>query len=251
MTRAGFLHTVPVLADRFDALVGAQAPDVERIHIADAWMLETAIRAGVTDAVRSRVAAHLTHLAETGADAVLVTCSSIGEAAEEAARALSIPVVRVDQAMATDAVARATAAAFTRPGAPVVAVLATNTATLGPTTRLIERAASEAGSELVVSAAVVEGAVAARNDGRPEEHDRLIADAVSAAARDASVIVLAQASMAAAAERASVPIPVLTSPAGGVQALLAALTPPGPVAPSDSRANGMVPLGPGGQNGEP
>jgi hypothetical protein len=223
MTRAGFLHTVPALAERFDTLVGEQAPGVERIHVADAWMLQTAIREGVTVAVRNRVAGHLRHLAETGADAILVTCSSIGEAAEEAAQALRIPVIRVDQAMATDAVARATASGDGGARVPVVAVLATNTATLGPTSRLIERAARQAGRDVVVSAAVVGGAVAARDAGRPDEHDRLIADAVSAAADEASVIVLAQASMAAAAGRAAVRIPVLTSPAGGVQALLAAL----------------------------
>jgi hypothetical protein len=152
--------------------------------------------------------------------------------------------------MATDAVARATASGdrgVTRVAR--IAVLATNTATLGPTSRLIERAAGEAGRDVAVSATVVEGAVAARDAGRPQEHDRLIAEAVSAAAADASVIVLAQASMAAAADRASVRVPVLTSPAGGVRALLAALAPLGPVTASASRANGMAAPVPGGQNG--
>ncbi len=250
VTRAGFLHSVPALAERFDAMVGAamvgaDAPALERIHVVDSWMLQTAIREGVTEAVRTRVAGHLRHLADAGAEAVLVTCSSIGEAAEEAAGSLRIPVVRVDNAMAVDAVARAT------DDVPRVVVLATNTATLGPTTRLIERAAREAQRSLAVSAHVVDGAVAARDAGCPDEHDRLIAEAVAEAAEHASVIVLAQASMAAAAEHAAVAVPVLTSPAGGVAALLAALTPPGPAGAPDSRANRASLPGPGGPKENP
>jgi aspartate/glutamate racemase len=215
----------------------ASAPGLEREHVVDAWMLETAIREGVTTAVEARVASHLRHLAASGADAVLVTCSSIGEAAEAAAATLDIPVVRVDAAMAAEAVRLAGA------GAPHIAVLATNTATLGPTTRLLEREVAAQGSSATVAATVVEGAAAARASGDQQTHDRLIAEAVRAS--DAAVIVLAQASMAAAAERAGVSVPVLTSPAGGVARLLATLTPSGPAASAD-RANRSTTPGPGG-----
>lgn len=252
MPTAGLLHTVPALAATFDGML-ASVPGLEREHVVDAWMLETAIREGVTPEVEARVASHLRHLAESGADAVLVTCSSIGEAAEAAATTLGIPVVRVDATMAAEAVrlagdggaAGAAGADGTgsASGAPHIAVLATNTATLGPTTRLLEREVAAQGSSATVAATVVEGAAAARAAGDQGTHDRLIAEAVRAA--DASVIVLAQASMAAAAEGAGVTVPVLTSPAGGVSRLLAALTPSGPTAPAD-RANRSTPPGPGG-----
>ncbi|MFF1572206.1 aspartate/glutamate racemase family protein [Leifsonia sp. NPDC058292] len=245
MTRVGLLHTVPALAATLDGMLAeafaARAADAapataDRVHIADARLLQTAIREGVTDEVRASVAAHLRHLVDGGADAILVTCSSIGEAAEQAAAELPVPVVRVDAAMARDAVARAievAAAAEGARGTAHIAVLATNTATLGPTTRLIERELGAAGEvsagRITVASAVVEGAVAAREAGHPDEHDRLIAEAVAAAvagagtAAPADVIVLAQASMAQAADRAEVVVPILTSPAGGVAALLAAL----------------------------
>ena len=86
---AGLLHTVPALAATFDALVADAVPGVQREHIVDAWMLETAIAEGVTPAVQARVASHLRHLQDAGADAVLVTCSSIGEAAERASVSLA------------------------------------------------------------------------------------------------------------------------------------------------------------------
>ncbi len=242
---AGLLHTVPALAPTFDLLVADAVPGVEREHVVDAWMLETAIAEGVTPAVRSRVASHLRHLADSGADAILVTCSSIGEAAEEAAADLGIPVIRVDAAMAAEAAHVA---------AGRVAVLATNTATLGPTTRLIEREATAQGVDTTVTAAVVEGAAAARSAGDQAGHDRLIAEAVRAAAQPADggapagVIVLAQASMAAAAEAAGVGIPVLTSPAGGVARLAEALTPSDPGRPS---ASANRPAAPGSDGPSP
>lgn len=248
---AGLLHTVPALAPSFDALVAEAVPGARREHVVDAWMLETAIAEGVTPAVRDQVASHLRHLAESGADAVLVTCSSIGEAAEEAAAGLGIPVVRVDAAMAGEAARLARDA-----GSGRIAVLATNTATLGPTTRLIEREAARQGVDAVVTASVVEGAAAARSAGDQATHDRLIAEAVRAAAGPAApgteagpgaaaAIVLAQASMAPAAESAGVAVPVLTSPAGGVARLAEALTPSDPE-PQDARANRPAPSGSGG-----
>jgi hypothetical protein len=106
-----------------------------------------------------------------------------------------------------------------RPGR--IAVLATLAATLGPTGRLIERAAAASSADVKVDARVVDGAVAARDAGDRATHDRLIREAVEAA--DADVVVLAQASMAAAAVDARGAVPVLTSPEGGVAALADAL----------------------------
>jgi len=268
---AGLLHTVPALAPTFDALVADAVPGAHRQHVVDAWMLETAIAEGVTPAVRDRVASHLRHLADSGADAILVTCSSIGEAAEAAAASLDIPVVRVDAAMAAEAArlaspspaSQANNSPLFRPETPSdgrktqellaagrIVVLATNTATLGPTTRLIEREAAARGVAAVVTATVVEGAAAARAAGDQATHDRLIAQAVRDAAEPdegpaAAVLVLAQASMAPAAESAGVAVPVLTSPAGGVARLAAALTPSDPGTP-DASANRPAPPGSGG-----
>lgn len=251
---AGLLHTVPALAATFDALVGDALPGARRIHLVDAWMLETAIAEGVTPAVHERVASHLRHLADSGADAILVTCSSIGEAAEDAAGALPIPVIRVDAAMAAEAIALlapSSPAAEAELAGGRIAVLATNTATLGPTTRLIEREAATRGVRATVTATVVGGAAATRAAGDQAGHDRLIAQAVRAAAspvggaEPARVIVLAQASMAAAAQAAGVDVPVLTSPAGGVARLAEASTPSDPGSP-DASANRPASPGSGG-----
>lgn len=217
----GLLHTVPALAETFDRLVAAEAGQLRRIHVVDAWLLDTARREGVTPAVQQAVLTHVRQLASAGARAVLVTCSSIGEAAETAAAAVAVPVVRVDAAMADEAAALASA-----PGARGrIAVLATLPSTLGPTGRLVERAARDAPRPVAVTAEVVAGAAEAADRGERDRAERLVAAAVGRAAARADVVVLAQASMAPAARLADVAAPVLTSPVGGVASLLRVVGP--------------------------
>jgi aspartate/glutamate racemase len=225
----GLVHTVPALATTFGDLLRERAPGARLVHVVDAWLLETAIADGVTAQVARQVADHVGHLVAAGADAVLVTCSSIGEAAEAAGVRRGVPVLRVDAPMAREAAVLATA-----PGARGrIAVLATLDATLGPTGRLVARALHEASGrgagprddehrEVRVDAQVVDGAAAARAAGDLARHDDLVAAAVRRVAQEADVVVLAQASMAGAAADAGVDVPVLTSPASGADALVAA-----------------------------
>jgi aspartate/glutamate racemase len=222
--RIGFLHTVPALAPRFDADLTSMVPGATAVHVVDAELLATAIRSGVDERVDAAVAEHIAHLAAEGADAVLVTCSSIGESVENAAAAASLPVVRVDAQLAVDAIAAA------GPGGRIV-VLATLDATLGPTGRILERAATEASEPPTVRAYVVPDAAAARAAGDTERHDRLVAEAVREAAAEADVIVLAQASMAQAADAANVDVPVLTSPSSALRAVIDAAEVSAPAVP--------------------
>ncbi|MFD5214032.1 aspartate/glutamate racemase family protein [Microbacterium sp. NPDC058345] len=211
--RVGVLHTVPALVPVFHELLLARRDDLDVVHVADASLLSRAVAGGVTDDVRAALRGHLSALRDAGASAVLVTCSSIGEAAVEAAQAVGVPLRRVDEAMAAAAVRRAAS------GTGRVLVLATLDATLGPTTRLVQAAAARAGSAIDVSSHVVAGAASARAAGDLARHDALIAAAVADAA-DVDAIVLAQASMAAGAgddPRA------MASPESGADAFVAQL----------------------------
>ena len=219
---AGVLHTVPALAERFEQMIAEAAPGVRQVHRADASLLADARRIGVTVDVSARVESQIRALIDDGADAVLVTCSSIGEAVETAAASAGVPVLRVDEPMAREAarIAAEAGRAAGRPGR--IAVLATLQATLGPTGRLIERAAAASGGA-EVTATVIPGAIEARESGDQAHHDALVRDAAVQAAAGADVVVLAQASMAAALTGADLHVPVLTSPPGGVAALATTL----------------------------
>lgn len=209
--RVGVLHTVPALVPVFHGLLTERRADLDIVHTADPSLLSRAVAGGITDDVAADLRTHLHALRDEGAQAVLVTCSSIGEAATDAAAAVGVRLVRVDTAMAETAVARA------RSGAGRILVLATLEATLGPTGRLVESAA--AGADVEVTARVVADAAAARAAGDQERHDRLIAEAI-AAAGDVDAIVLAQASMATGAGDDP---RVLTSPVSGAELFVESL----------------------------
>ncbi|HEX4443659.1 MAG TPA: aspartate/glutamate racemase family protein [Galbitalea sp.] len=211
--RVGMVHTVPALVDSFDELFQRRMPGAAVLHIVDAELLATAIRVGVTADVQRRLTAHVQHFAGAGCRAVLVTCSSIGETVATAARAVGIPVVRVDDPMSGDAVNLAKAGG----GRSHIVVLATLEATLGPSLRLIESKAR--GSQVTVSSRLIAGAATARASGDQGLHDKLIAAAVRNEVGRAGVVALAQASMADAAATISTTVPILTSPVGAVSAL--------------------------------
>jgi hypothetical protein len=219
MTRVGLLHTVPALAETFAVALSEASPGIDVVDIVDPELLSTAVRDGVTPALAASVAARIDELVGQNVEAILVTCSSIAEAAEAASA--PVPVLRVDAPMAEKAVAIARRVAEEESRTGRIAVLATLQATIGPTGRLLERAAS--GSDVGVDVTVVDGAADARARGDSGEHDRLVLDAILEFAGRADVIVLAQASMAAALGDTDVPVPVLSSPEGGIRSLVAAV----------------------------
>lgn len=206
------LHTSPVHVPVFDALRDEAHPGLELRHHVDAGLLDRARREGpqaVTDAVR----AVLRRAAAEGARAVLCTCSTIGAVAESAAGDAGVPVLRVDRPMAAAAVAA---------GSRVV-VLGALRSTLEPTVALVEEEARRAGRPVEVRALLVDGAWSRFEAGDTEGFARVVAEAADAVT-DADVIVLAQASMAPARERAGTAVPVLASPAPGLAAGAAAAT---------------------------
>ncbi|MFE2353532.1 aspartate/glutamate racemase family protein [Streptomyces parvulus] len=204
------LHTSPVHVPVFDALRDTAHPGLELRHHVHAGLLERARREGpeaVTEAVRDV----LRRAVAEGARAVLCTCSTIGAVAEDAASRAGVPVLRVDRPMAAAAVA----------AGPRVVVLAALPSTLAPTAELVEEEARRAGRSLWLETLLVEGAWARFEAGDTEGYLRLVAEAADAVT-GADVIVLAQASMAAARESVRTRLPVLASPALGLAAGAAA-----------------------------
>lgn len=210
------LHTTHLTVPTLKALAAERLPEVRNINILDDSLLADVIAAGsVTPAVEDRLRAYIYQAAVAGASAVLCCCSSVGEAAERLRATAPIPVLRIDEPMAGAAV---------RAGR-LVGVIATVKTTLEPTAKLVRRTAAEAGREVQVEAVVVEGAFAALGAGRPEEHDRLVLDALRSLIERSDVVVLAQASMARLiGSLGSAPaVPVLSSPESGIDAAGAAV----------------------------
>lgn len=200
MATIGFVHTVLSLPPTFGELAHELVPDAEVFHVVDETLLSNTRREGrLTPATRRRVLGYIESAAEAGADLVVVTCSSIGPAVDAGRAFVDVPVLRIDEPMADEAVRLGT-----RIG--VVATLAT---TLEPTAELVRRRAREAGKEAEVTAQLCEGAFGS------DRHDELVREGIAKVAAENDVVVLAQASMARVAGDASVPI--LSSPRLGMQ----------------------------------
>ena len=224
MPTVGFVHTVLSLPPVFGALAEELVPDAETFHIVDESLLTVTRRSGsLTPLTRRRVLDHVLSAADAGADVVVVTCSSIGPAVDAGRTFAPVPVVRIDEAMADEAV---------RLG-PRVGVLATLRTTLEPTAELVGRRAQVAGSQVTVVPRLCDGAFEALSAGDREAHDALVRDGLRRLVEEADVVVLAQASMARIADElppGELAVPVLSSPRLGMQrvaALVARASVPG------------------------
>jgi hypothetical protein len=208
-----FLHTAAALAPSFDAIVSEIAPDVPVRHLIAGDLLDTARAEGAdSHTTRAQVRDAVLHAVSGGAGVVLCTCSTIGDPAERAAADTDATVMRVDRPMAERAV---------EAGGGIL-VVATLESTLGPTTDLLRKVASAAGREATISTLLADAAWAKFSVGDLPGYYAEIANAVRAA-DDTDAVVLAQGSMAPAAELCDgVVPPVLSSPRSGVEAAVAA-----------------------------
>jgi Asp/Glu/hydantoin racemase len=204
VTRIAFLHTGAVVIPTFAELAAEHLPGIEVQNLLDDKIVADLGR-GV--AVEQRLADLGDAAVAAGAEALMFTCSSISQYAGPLAERIGVPVYRVDEAMADEAV---------RSGEHV-SVIATLPTTVQPTAALLRERAELHGREVRIDEVVVEGAFEAAVAGDRARHDALVAAAITAAAGD--VVVLAQASMASAADGLELAVPVLTSPERGVRRL--------------------------------
>ena len=206
------LHTAPVHQPNFDALAESLGVDLGGRHFVDSSLLSRSIAAGgVTAEVAADLERILGELKAQGAEAVLCTCSSIGGAAEQAGRAVGIPTLRVDRAMA-----EAACAAGNR-----WLVAACVESTLAPTEDLLRAVAREKGITPSIDLVVAADAWPLFEAGDIDGYGREIAAAVRDALGEHDAVVLAQASMRPAETHlADCGVPVLSSPLLGLKKAL-------------------------------
>lgn len=211
------VHTVAGLVPVFQDLAKQLPGDVKVSNIVDESLLEDAIASGgLTNSVNRRVVDHILSAADSGAVAVLATCSSIGPAVELASQLVAVPVLRIDEPMASAAIERGTR----------IGVLATVASTLDPTVDLLRRCAQRLGKDVELVPVLKADAFAAIRSGDGARHDAIIGTALEELAGDVDAIVLAQASMArvvATLEPGTVTLPVLSSPGSGMARLASLL----------------------------
>jgi Asp/Glu/hydantoin racemase len=211
------IHTSATLVPVFQQLCKAKLPDVTTFNIVDDSLVRAIGAKGIlTASIARRVAAYIASAEAGGAGYILVTCSSIGPAVEAAVPFCSVPVLRVDQPMADQAVQTGRR----------IGVIATLPTTLNPTADLVRRRAALAGKPIELTARLCAGAFEALMADDAAQHDALVGAALRELSTQVDVILLAQASMArvvdtlAAADRR---VPILASPGLAVDYLATVL----------------------------
>lgn len=199
-----FIHTSPVLVPAFTQLAGEFLPGVHIFHMVDESLIKNTIAAGrLTKVTARRVLSLIESAEQAGAEAAMVTCSSIGQAVSSSRPFIDIPVLRIDEAMAEQAVANGGR----------IGVAATLRTTLDPTLELLHATAQRGGKSIETIPCLCEGAFEAVVSGQAERHDSLVTEALQKLVNTVDVVVLAQASMARVLS--SFPAggtPILTSP---------------------------------------
>jgi glutamate racemase len=213
-----FIHTSPAAIGPLMQFYGERAPELEITNLLDDGLLRL-LASGKSEAARKRLSEMLGAAAETyGPELAMITCSSVPrDMSDSLARDFRMPVLKIDYPMA-----RAAVRAGRRVG-----VAATFPPTLAPTSKLLNEAAAELGTEIEIVQEVEPKAYDALLANDTATHDRLLLDLIERLQnQDVSAVVLAQVSMARVlplvGERARAP--VLTSLHTSLEAIREALS---------------------------
>lgn len=201
-----------VLVDITDELFNKYCPGHKLVQLNDGDMIKQVIaKDGVTPNIR-RTLFRLYNIAQDcGADVILNLCSSVGQAAEDVAKLIDVPVFRIDLPMARKAAELSSD----------IGVMATVRTTLLPTSDIIERCGRDIGKAMNVTQHLAEGAFEKLLDGDRDAHDEILIAKAEDVAKSVDVIVFAQATMArlAPAVTEKTGKTVLTSFESGMQGL--------------------------------
>ncbi len=179
-----YLHSMAPI----DAVFKAEWPQAQTLNLLDETLYADVPPDGtLSDQLYRRVLALLQHCERSGADGIVFTGSTFGPAVEQARDAVTVPVLKADEATGDVAVAagerilvactQKRAMAIVRPG--------------------LDAAVARAGTPRQITELWVAGAKDVLTAGSLDAHDRMIAEQI-AVAGDFDVIVLGQISMAGA-----------------------------------------------------
>src|SRR5690554_6706776 len=132
--RLAIIHTSFALVEPLNSLVKERLPDVDVINIVDDRLLDYAREHGVDKKLVHRMYRYFESAVLAGADIVLNACSSVGETVDVARCLIEVPILKIDEPMAREAVMRGRK----------IAVIGTVHSTLAPTCRLLESQAKAA-----------------------------------------------------------------------------------------------------------
>ncbi len=213
--RIALVHAVMVAMPPVVAAFAALWPQARQQHILDdALSPDRETDGELTPSMRSRIASLADYARASGAAGILFTCSAFGPAIDGVKAVLPLPVLKPNESMFAEALARGRR----------IGMLATFAPSVPSMDEEFHAMARMRGIDASLRSTCVPEAMHALRAGRGDDHDRLLADA-AVRFTDCDSLMLAHfsTSRAQAAVAAAVDVPVLTSPGSAVIAMRAAL----------------------------
>ncbi|NYI30358.1 aspartate/glutamate racemase family protein [Sulfitobacter geojensis] len=207
--RIALIHATRVAIEPIEAAAASIWPEAETISILEEGLsVDRAKALSLSTELSERIKALSQYAQAIHADGILFTCSAFGPAIAQANAQSDIPVMNPNEAMFDAALAQ---------GQRVAMIYTFQPAADGMEEEFRETAAAR-GIAARITSYFCDGALDAKRAGDNDRHNQLIAQ-TAAVIEGADVILLAQFSMAGAAEavRQSVTLPVLTSPESAIQ----------------------------------
>ena len=207
------IHTVFPIVDSLKTIfakkLGNQPATIYSI-VDDSILPRIVAAGGLSSGIISTVYQHISSAEKMGSDLILVTCSSISEVVDIVSPLVSVPVIKIDDAMTDDAVKIA----------DTLGVVATIETTLNPTINQLRKKMAIAEKEIKIVPLLCSDAYKALiNENNPEKHDLLLYKAIEEIIESVDAIVLAQASMARLLPKLKklTNKPILTSTESGIE----------------------------------
>ena len=180
------IHTTIATVTSIPVLIKKMYDDFDIVNILDDSMLNDIKEKGyLTKDVIERFVQYVIISKNNGSDAILLACSSIGEAGNIARKIIDIPLFKIDEPMAELAVKKGKR----------ILVLGTVQSTLLPTSKLIKSKVTDTAQ--TVECKLIPDVFELYTINR-EKHDQKIAEVIEENQDKFDVIVLAQASMSGA-----------------------------------------------------
>ena len=143
----------------------AENPDIDVKNIIDDSLLnDTRLYGGMTTAIANRMLSYAKAAEYSGADGVLVTCTSVNKATKMIRPLLSIPILNIEEPVAEMAVSAGTR----------IGVLATIPTSPKAIIEVIQEKAAAAGKNVTIVTRVADGAFDVLKSGDRERHDEAV-----------------------------------------------------------------------------
>lgn len=184
----GIIHAAVFTSQTVQKYIDEIIPEVQVMHFGDDTVQRDNLAAPLGTIPKHnyfKFATYAKFLEDSGADLIMLGCSTFNSAVDVARPMISVPMLQIDRPMMDIAVQTGTR----------VGLLATLPSTVQPSENLLKKAAFEAKKEIEVKTVLCSEAFRVLREGNPEKHNEMLLEEIDRLSNEVDVIVMAQVSM--------------------------------------------------------